>query len=90
MTLQCSGWWHIGRDGRTGPEVTEKMRFAGSTSRRLLERGGVGGRTPFEGVVVLFRGARRGRGTRVLTVYFGTPNMFITLWFGFDYGLTLH
>jgi hypothetical protein len=19
-------------------------------------------------------------------VYFGTPNMFITLWFGFDYG----
>jgi hypothetical protein len=22
----------------------------------------------------------------VLTVYFGTPNMFITLWFGFDYG----
>jgi hypothetical protein len=24
--------------------------------------------------------------TAVLTVYFGTPNMFITLWFGFDYG----
>jgi hypothetical protein len=22
----------------------------------------------------------------LLTVYFGTPNMFITLWFGFDYG----
>jgi hypothetical protein len=22
----------------------------------------------------------------VLTVYFGTPNMFITLWFEFDYG----
>jgi hypothetical protein len=22
----------------------------------------------------------------MLTVYFGTPNMFITLWFGFDYG----
>jgi hypothetical protein len=21
-----------------------------------------------------------------LTVYFGTPSMFITLWFGFDYG----
>jgi hypothetical protein len=21
----------------------------------------------------------------MLTVYFGTPNMFITLWFGFDY-----
>jgi hypothetical protein len=23
---------------------------------------------------------------QLLTVYFGTPNMFITLWFGFDYG----
>jgi hypothetical protein len=22
----------------------------------------------------------------VLMVYFGTPSMFITLWFGFDYG----
>jgi hypothetical protein len=22
----------------------------------------------------------------VLTVYFGTPNMFITVWFGFVYG----
>jgi hypothetical protein len=22
----------------------------------------------------------------MLTVYFGTPNMLITLWFGFDYG----
>jgi hypothetical protein len=22
----------------------------------------------------------------LLTMYFGTPNMFITLWFGFDYG----
>jgi hypothetical protein len=22
----------------------------------------------------------------MLTVYFGTPNMFITLWFEFDYG----
>jgi hypothetical protein len=28
----------------------------------------------------------RGGSRRVLTVYFGTPNMFITLWFGFDYG----
>jgi hypothetical protein len=23
---------------------------------------------------------------KVLTVYFGAPSMFITLWFGFDYG----
>jgi hypothetical protein len=22
----------------------------------------------------------------ILTVYFGAPSMFITLWFGFDYG----
>jgi hypothetical protein len=25
----------------------------------------------------------------VLTVYFGTPNMFVTLWFGFVYGTNL-
>jgi hypothetical protein len=25
-------------------------------------------------------------GGALLTVYFGTPNMFVTLWFGFDYG----
>jgi hypothetical protein len=24
--------------------------------------------------------------TVMLTVYFGAPSMFITLWFGFDYG----
>jgi hypothetical protein len=24
--------------------------------------------------------------SEMLTVYFGTPSMFITLWFGFDYG----
>jgi hypothetical protein len=23
---------------------------------------------------------------RLLTVYFGAPSMFISLWFGFDYG----
>jgi hypothetical protein len=28
----------------------------------------------------------RGGAEGVLTVYFGTPNMFITLWFGFHYG----
>jgi hypothetical protein len=31
----------------------------------------------------LYLKARRGG---VLTVYFGAPSMFITLWFGFDYG----
>jgi hypothetical protein len=25
----------------------------------------------------------------LLTMYFGTPSMFITLWFGFDYGTNL-
>jgi hypothetical protein len=30
--------------------------------------------------------AHRARVAALLTVYFGTPNMFITLWFGFDYG----
>jgi hypothetical protein len=25
----------------------------------------------------------------MLTVYFGTPNMLITLWFGFDYGTNM-
>jgi hypothetical protein len=25
----------------------------------------------------------------LLTVYFGTPNMFVTLWFGFVYGTNL-
>jgi hypothetical protein len=36
---------------------------------------------------------RKARGKKfvvcLLTVYFGTPNMFITLWFGFDYGTNL-
>jgi hypothetical protein len=36
------------------------------------------------GVVVVVVGS-----DLVLTVYFGTPNMFITLWLGFDYGTNL-
>jgi hypothetical protein len=36
---------------------------------------------------VLARGrARAKRGGDVDGVFFGTPSMFITLWFGFDYG----
>jgi hypothetical protein len=34
-------------------------------------------------------GRGRSRGGEVLTVYFGTPNMFVTLWFGFVYGTNL-
>jgi hypothetical protein len=56
----------------------------------------VGGPGPRPGTRERVRCAR-GRATRLvdtwrsvavplLTVYFGTPNMFITLWFGFDYG----
>jgi hypothetical protein len=30
--------------------------------------------------------ASRGSESALLTVYFGAPSMFITLWFGFDYG----
>jgi hypothetical protein len=33
MTLRCPGWWYSGEDGRTGPEVTEKTRSVGLTSR---------------------------------------------------------
>jgi hypothetical protein len=29
---------------------------------------------------------RRDEQYALLTVYFGAPSMFITLWFGFDYG----
>jgi hypothetical protein len=41
--------------------------------------------------LVWIRGANQEIGSWIwrsllLTVYFGTPNMFITLWFGFDYG----
>jgi hypothetical protein len=57
MTLQCPG---VRGDGRTGPGVS-----AGLTSRRCPGEHGVGGRTPFEGTVVLFRGARRGGGMGV-------------------------
>jgi hypothetical protein len=31
-------------------------------------------------------GKSRVKSLLLLTVYFGTPSMFITLWFGFDYG----
>jgi hypothetical protein len=34
----------------------------------------------------VIRGLPRSSGSWMLTVYFGAPSMFITLWFGFDYG----
>jgi hypothetical protein len=56
MALQCPGCRHSGGDGCIGPEVMEKMRSIGLVSRRRPKWGGVGGRTPFEGAAVLFRG----------------------------------
>jgi hypothetical protein len=38
MALQCPGWWHSGRDGRTGLEVTEEMHSIILTSRRHPRR----------------------------------------------------
>jgi hypothetical protein len=35
---------------------------------------------------VLARGRARAKRGGMLTMYFGTRNMFITLWFGFVYG----
>jgi hypothetical protein len=56
MALQCSGWRHSREDGRIGSEVMEETHSAGLASRRRPRRGGVGGRTRFEGATVLFRG----------------------------------
>jgi hypothetical protein len=41
---------------------------------------------PAEGEVASRRSSLTSTSGSLLTVYFGTPNMFITLWFGFDYG----
>jgi hypothetical protein len=38
------------------------------------------------GSLMAIGGGGGGGGGGVFTVYFGTLNMFITLWFGFDYG----
>jgi hypothetical protein len=61
------------------------LRRGGASRERgrpALKRGGV----PIEGASDprARRNLTQG-GDRVLTVYFGTPSMFITLWFGFDY-----
>jgi hypothetical protein len=41
--------------------------------------------SPKAGVLPHWSGMVHGAGP-LLTVYFGAPSMFITLWFGFDYG----
>jgi hypothetical protein len=44
------------------------------------------GRGRADGLQLLSTGVRGAAGHHLLTVYFGTPSMFISLWFGFDYG----
>jgi hypothetical protein len=56
MALQCQRWRHSGGNGCTGPTAMEKTCSAGLASRHRPRRGGVGGRTPFKGAAVLFRG----------------------------------
>jgi hypothetical protein len=60
MALQCLGWWHIGGDGRTRPEVTEETCSAVLMSRHHPAQCGVGIRTSFEGSAALLREVRRG------------------------------
>jgi hypothetical protein len=50
--------------------------------RRLVERDLLG----ITELVVVLACSGRMAATNLLTVYFGAPSMFITLWFGFDYG----
>jgi hypothetical protein len=47
-----------------------------------------GGRAP-DVHVSLVAGGAHDPSPAMSTVYFGTPSMFITLWFGFDYGTNL-
>jgi hypothetical protein len=71
----AAGWWRGHGEGRPALAGGRgRPRQVGPTCQRSWERGkgGVG------------RQCLMGR--KVLTVYFGTPSMFITLWFGFDYG----
>jgi hypothetical protein len=59
MVAQWQGWPH--RSGGDGGNTLHQFLRHGV----VLGRRGVGGRTPFEGIAVLFRGARRGGGTGV-------------------------
>jgi hypothetical protein len=49
MTLQCSGWWHNGEDGRTRSEVMEETCSTILTSRRRPGRAWSWWTYPFRG-----------------------------------------
>jgi hypothetical protein len=49
MALQYLGWCCGGRDGRTGPMVTDETRLTGPTSRRCLGRARNRRSSPFRG-----------------------------------------
>jgi hypothetical protein len=86
--------------GRLGELVEDRARHEDDNGGRRLgarPRGGTGAfYRPRDrpAVTVGWRGPRCRRATALLgrraygllTVYFGAPSMFITLWFGFDYG----
>jgi hypothetical protein len=62
--------------------MSKGARFWGFLGSRV--RGVLGGISSILLDLARFGGQNLGYGV-LLTVYFGTPSMFITLWFGFDY-----
>jgi hypothetical protein len=64
------------------PKAKASVRTVPSWGERKVVGGAAGRTTP----VRLVRGTGQTGAGLVLTVYFGTHSMLITLWFGFDYG----
>jgi hypothetical protein len=63
----------------------ERRQAIGAELRKLLEAGFI--KEVFHPTWLANRGlVKKKNGKWLLTVYFGAPSMFITLWFGFDYG----
>jgi hypothetical protein len=81
---------------QSGKYLADCPQCPGGLSVRRVRNCPRGGHGPFENATWTFSTAPRKtdrpwwtRGpsaSSLLTVYFGTPSMFITLWFGFDYG----
>jgi hypothetical protein len=77
------GDWRGGEpDESQGIGEAESQESGGMGSQGIGEVGSRTGARGLERRRVEIEGRKR---VTVLTVYFGTPNMFITLWFGFDY-----
>jgi hypothetical protein len=77
------GWSHRRRGGEVSSPVAGNGGMEEGGGAREGEWVGFYRRARSGDEGVTARDARRGT---VLTVYFGTPSMFIKLWFGFDYG----